>query len=341
MSSPLTGIDGYKSQTLSYKSARDGDIKVDVAYPEATDADSTSTVFLHYHGGFLVFGDRYSFLPRWLLNAATSRKWIFVTPDYRLIPETTAQSSLEDAVDAYQWVLNSLPEVLGRKIGQVLVAGSSAGGYLALATAATVTKQPSALLLIYGMLDATNSRYTTPGTNVFGRPAIETASILADFPRTKAGDERQVLSVYPLDPASNPTDPRLTLISALHVDALYPDYFTGVKGLTRALAKEGAEAVPQELRNLFPLDFGDLKKLPRTMLIHGKNDSAVPVELSIRAAEKLREVGVEVFAEFPDDAEHGFDAQLGSIDLEKTADDGVASTKSLRNAIAFLHDSVV
>ncbi|KAH7121726.1 Alpha/Beta hydrolase protein [Dactylonectria estremocensis] len=337
-SSLLTGLDGYKSQTLTYKSTRDGDIKVDVAYPEATEADS-STVLLHYHGGFLVFGDRFSFLPRWLLNAATSRKWIYVTPDYRLIPETTAQSSLEDAIDAYEWVLNSLPEILGRRIGSVLMAGSSAGGFLALTTAASVSEPPRAVLSIYGMLDAANSRYTTAGTNIFGRPAIETASILADFPQTKDGDGRQVLSAYPLDPANAPTDPRLTLVSALHVDALYPDYFTGVEGLARALAKEGVDAIPQEHRNLFPLAFGDLKKLPRTMLIHGKTDSAVPVELSIQAAEKLRAAGVEVFTEFPDDAEHGFDGQLGNVDLEKTADDGVASTRGLRNAIRFLQDS--
>lgn len=154
---PLSGLDGYKSKTLSFKSTRDGNIKLDVVYPEQIDDASPSTMLLHYHGGFLIFGDRYAFVPYWLVNACASRKWIFVTPDYRLIPETTAQSSLEDAVNAYEWVLSSLPQELGCKVGSVLVAGSSAGGYLALATAATVTKQPSALLLIYGMLDATYS----------------------------------------------------------------------------------------------------------------------------------------------------------------------------------------
>lgn len=52
-SSPLAGFDGYTSQTLSYKTTSDGDISVDVVYPEETDG-SPSTVLIHYHGGFLV-----------------------------------------------------------------------------------------------------------------------------------------------------------------------------------------------------------------------------------------------------------------------------------------------
>lgn len=332
---PLDGLDGYKSQTLSFKSTRDGDIKVDVAYPELTDDGSTSTVLLHYHGGFLIFGDRYSFVPYWLVHACASRKWIFVTPDYRLLPETTAQSSLEDAVDAYEWVLSSLPQILGRTIDNVLLAGSSAGGYLALATAATVTKQPSALLLIYGMLDATFSRYTTPGTNIFGKPVVETASILADFPKAGQGDDRPVLSGYALDPGNAIEPPRVTLASALHIDAIYLDYMTGVEGLGQAVAKEGIAAIPQQHKNLFPLAFGDLTKFPRTMLLHGKNDSAVPAEPSMQAAEKLRAAGVQVSTEFPEDGEHGFDIRIGDVDVEKSGDDNT-TFQILRNVINFL-----
>ncbi|KAF7555113.1 hypothetical protein G7Z17_g2458 [Cylindrodendrum hubeiense] len=305
---PLAGLDGYKSKTLSFKSTRDGDINVDVAYPELPGDVESSTVLLHYHGGFLA--------------------------------KTTAQSSLEDAVDAYEWVLSSLPQILDRKIGSVLLAGSSAGGYLALATAATVKKQPSALLLIYGMLDATFPRYTTPGANIFGKPLIDTTSILADLPIAKENDTRPVLSAYPMDPANPIEDPRLTLASALHIDAIYLDYMTGIEGLGRDIAKQGVEAIPQQHRNLFPLAFGDLKKLPRTLLLHGKNDSAVPVEPSIQAAEKLRVAGVQVSTEFPEDGEHGFDVRVGDVDVEKSTGENVPNFQSLRNAINFLQSAV-
>ncbi|KAK7415043.1 hypothetical protein QQX98_006181 [Neonectria punicea] len=328
---PLSGLDRYKSKTLTFKSTPDDNIKLDVLYPEQIDDASPSTVLLHYHGGFLIFGDRYSFLPHWLVHACVARKWIFVTPDYRLIPETTAQSSVEDAVDAYEWVLSSLPQELGCQIGSVLMAGSSAGGYLALATAAAVTKQPSALLLIYGMLDATFSRYTTPGISIFGEPVFDTTSVLAEFPIASPGDKRPVLSGYQFR-----EDTRVALAAALHIDALYLDYMTGVAGLGRAVAKEGIEAIPQHLRDLFPLAFGNLAKLPPTMLLHGKNDSAVPVEPSIQAADKLRAVGVRVHTEFPDDAEHGFDVRPGDVDVETSDGEKIAAFQSLRNVIDLL-----
>lgn len=52
-SSPFLGLDGYTSKTFTYKSTPDGDINVDVVYPEKRD-NSPATVLLHIHGGFLV-----------------------------------------------------------------------------------------------------------------------------------------------------------------------------------------------------------------------------------------------------------------------------------------------
>lgn len=51
---PLAGFDGYSSQTLSFKQTEEGDIQLDVVYPEISDGLS-STVVIHYHGGFLVY----------------------------------------------------------------------------------------------------------------------------------------------------------------------------------------------------------------------------------------------------------------------------------------------
>lgn len=52
-SSQLNDLKGYITKTLSFKSTPDGDIKVDVTYPEKDDG-SPATVLIHYHGGFLV-----------------------------------------------------------------------------------------------------------------------------------------------------------------------------------------------------------------------------------------------------------------------------------------------
>ncbi|KAM5349799.1 hypothetical protein ACJ41O_006304 [Fusarium nematophilum] len=335
---PLTGFDGYTSKSFTFKSTVEGDVSADVVYPKETDG-SPSTVLIHYHGGFLIVGDRYSFLPYWLVHACASRKWIFVTPEYRLIPETTAHAALEDAVDAYEWVRSSLPNLLGRPIGSVILGGSSAGGYLALSTASAVAEKPAALFSIYGMLDPAGSRYTTPGPNIFGRPAIETAPVLQEFPKRKENEDRKVISAYPL-PSDPSEDRRLALASALHIDALFPDYITGVDGLSRAIADRGVEAIPEEHHRIFPLSTGNLANIPRTMLLHGVNDSAVPVECSVQAEKKLRAAGSEVLAEFLEDAEHGFDVQIGNVNVEGPDGDGIPAVESLRNVIRFLDSSV-
>ena len=270
-----------------------------------------------------------------MVRACVSRGWIFVSPDYRLIPESTAQASVEDAIDAYQWVLSRLPSDLDCNVASVLMAGSSAGGYLALATATSVPKAPSALLLIYGMLDPTFDRYLNPGTNIFGRPPKETSSTLANFPIAGDDDDRKTVSAYPL-PSDPSSDARFALIEALHIDALIPDYMTGVPGLSNSIRAHGVEAVPHVHRNLFPLSFGDMSKLPPVLFIHGEGDSAVPSDLSTRAAEVLRKAGVEVDLQLPTDVEHGFDARAGDIDIEGPDGEKVAAYHVLRHAVKFL-----
>ncbi|KAJ4094238.1 hypothetical protein NW760_001694 [Fusarium oxysporum] len=338
VTSLFSSLKGYTYKTIPYKSGPNGDIVFDVVYPEEADG-SPMTVLIHIHGGFLIVGDRYSFAPYWLLNAATARRWIFVSPDYRLVPESTAHASLDDSIDAYNWVRSSLADAIGHPIGPVLLSGSSAGGYLALTTANAVEHKPDALLLIYGMLDAAGPRYTTPGTNIWGAPPFDTASVLSQFPRTKQNDDRKAISGYP-PPENFQQDPRFQVASALHIDALFPDYMTGVEGLSREIASKGIDAIPDEHRLLFPLSFGDLARIPRTFLLHGVNDSAVTVDCSFVAEKKLREAGVEVVKDFPENAEHGFDVRTGNVDVEKAEADGIPNIESLRNVVRFLVSSV-
>lgn len=331
-------LDGYKTKTVSYKSTQEGNINLEIFYPEAV-SDSPRVVLLHYHGGFLVVGDRFAFFPHWLVRACASRGWIFVSPEYRLMPESTAQKSLEDASDAYQWVLSTLPKELGCELGSVLMAGSSAGGYLALATAACNQVQPAGLLLIYGMLDATASWYTTPGAEIFGGGhPVDTELIFNTYPIVKPEDSRPAISASPV-PANPMLEPRFGLIIALHAGARFLDYMTGIEGLGRSVASRGVEAIPEEHKNLFPVAFANLAKLPRTMLLHGKKDSAVPVEQSIHTAEKLRADGVDVVLELPADVDHGFDSQAGDVNIETAEGEKAPAYQSLRKAITFL-DSV-
>lgn len=282
---------------------------------------------------FQVFGDRYMFFPEWLAQACVNRGWIFVTPDYRLIPETTAHDSVEDAVDVYQWVLKSLPSLIEMELGPVVIAGSSAGGFLALTTSVLVEKKPAATFCIYGMLDMINNHYLTKGGNIFGLPVFDTTLIRESLQEVR---EKPVLTGYAY-PADSAQDPRLKIISTLHIDALFPDYMTGVPGLAEKVAKEGVEAISPEHRPLFPLTFGRLTGLSPVIFIHGRNDSAVPAALSDVAVEKLEAAGVSVHAEFPDVAQHGYDRAAGRK-LESDPDGELSSPgfEALRKSLKVL-----
>jgi len=282
-----------------------------------------------------IAGDRYSFLPYWLINASVARGWIVVTPDYRLIPESTAHASVDDCVDAYNWVVQSLAhELQAAPLAGVFLSGSSAGGYLALTAGALVRPPPTALHLVYGMLDPTLPRYSRTGENIWGAPPMDTAPfrlwLREELPKQKARAGYAV-------PQGSPADFRVQLMSVFHQDALFLDYMTGEAGLGEEVARAGAQAVPERHRRLFVAAFGLSGDLPPTFILHGKNDSAVTVENSMVTGERLRGLGVEVHEEYPDKAEHGFESRPGRIDVEG---DGsrlpAAQVQSLRRAIAFL-----
>lgn len=69
-SSPFSGLKGYTSKTIPFKSGPDGDILLDVVYPEESDG-KPSTVLIHIHGGFLVSFVTY---PMSLSNNSSDRR---------------------------------------------------------------------------------------------------------------------------------------------------------------------------------------------------------------------------------------------------------------------------
>lgn len=285
-----------------------------------------------------ILGDRYAFLPHWLINAAVARGWIFVTPDYRLLPETTAHSSLDDVIDAYNWVVKFLHTELKVERGSVAVAGSSAGGWLALGTACFANPKPDALVSIYGMLDFSHDRYTTQGDSIFHAPVTDTTPTLERLKQIRQQTKPQVTTGSEL-PEALFRDPRFAFITTLHIERLYPDYLTGVPGLREAVVTQGLQAIPQQHRRLFPAEFGFHHGLPPVFLLHGKNDSAVPCSLSERTAARLRDAGVKVEIAFPEDAEHGFDGRSGikDVDTEGERDEyKTPAIQSLKTVIHFL-----
>ena len=91
------------------------------------DVATSATATLYLHGGGYVIGS-----PRThrelakRLSAATGGA--VLTPDYRLAPENPFPAAVEDAVNAYEWLLDQ-----GRAPETLAVAGDSAGGGLTVA----------------------------------------------------------------------------------------------------------------------------------------------------------------------------------------------------------------
>ncbi|KAK4863260.1 hypothetical protein LT330_002038 [Penicillium expansum] len=302
-------------------------LEIDVLSPPTK--EENSPVLLHFHGGFLVLGEKTTFPPHWLINACQKRGWTYATASYRLLPESPGIEILQDATDAVNWVYANISK-------RVIIAGSSAGGYLALAAAAhPATPRPLAVLSIYGMLDPASERYIRPGQPL-GGPVADEAKALEEIEVAMRND---AIDGYPF-PVSPPADLRFGWIRALHQAARYADVLARKPGLAGRIADEGVGAVSVEDRVLFPVSFGLKEGFPPTVLLHGDADELVGFEQSVAVAGALERVGVDVSLERAEGQGHGFEAKE-VIDLdgdEVLGDKAVADT--LRRVIAHLERHV-
>ena len=108
-------------------------------------------VIVYFHGGGFVIAtiDTYDESGRRLAKYANA---IVVSVEYRKAPEAPFPAARQDAVDAYKWVINTMPSSFP-VTGKVAVAGESAGGNLATEVAIAARNQrlqmPTHQLLIY------------------------------------------------------------------------------------------------------------------------------------------------------------------------------------------------
>lgn len=98
--------------------------ELDVYFPETTDHEDGFPTVVWFHGGGLTEGDR--FLPGGLMNQGIA----VVIPSYRLHPNVTSPTYVEDAAAAVAWTMDNI-ESFGGDPDKIFVSGHSAGGYLA------------------------------------------------------------------------------------------------------------------------------------------------------------------------------------------------------------------
>ncbi len=111
-------------------------------------------VILWLHGGGFTMGSSRSHKGL-ASQVAASAKIAAIIPDYRLAPEHRHPAALEDSVRAYQSILGE-----GVQANRIILAGDSAGGGLAVATALKLKElglsMPAGMLLLSPWVDLSN-----------------------------------------------------------------------------------------------------------------------------------------------------------------------------------------
>lgn len=118
---------------LTYIDHSNGDVYaqkmcvLDVYYPDS-DHDNTP-VLIWFHGGGLEGGSKSSKLTAALAESFASQSIMVVVPDYRLSPEVTYPTYLEDAAAAVRYVQDQLLPAESQR--PIFIGGHSAGAYIA------------------------------------------------------------------------------------------------------------------------------------------------------------------------------------------------------------------
>ncbi len=196
----------------------------------APGADKTRRV-LYIHGGGFIMGSAKSH--RTITSKFTEiTGCVVLAIDYRLLPEFKHMDCVEDCRAAYQWILENGPEGPG-KITQLLVAGDSAGGNLALSLVAWIRdnrlRAPEAVVALSPLTDSTFSGASirdNEATDVMLKPVLRALNRIPKFMKSWwiVGAHR----VRPSNPVASPLLGDLsglppTLVQASEAEMLLDD----------------------------------------------------------------------------------------------------------------------
>ncbi|MFJ8058928.1 alpha/beta hydrolase [Streptomyces sp. NPDC096142] len=152
-------------------------IKLSVLSPADTGRTTAAPCVYWIHGGGMVMGDRFSQLDiplEWLDGLGA----VVVSVEYRLAPEATGTTLVDDCYQGLLWTAEHAEE-LGIDPARIIVAGASAGGGLAAGVTLLArdlgTPAVAAQVLICPMLDHRNT--TTSSRQYSGVPGVWTGEM--------------------------------------------------------------------------------------------------------------------------------------------------------------------
>lgn len=170
----------FTQKEVVYKRVNNHDISTTVLIPKNI-KPGKHPLLVHFHGGFLICGSKLyeEWHAAWTIQLAAQKGAILVTPNHRLLPEANGREVLDDIADFWSWIKSSLPREVESvakgvevDVNNVLVAGESAGGYLAVQSALLHPNAGiKAVISQYGMLDNRIPHFSQKGEkNMAGAP---------------------------------------------------------------------------------------------------------------------------------------------------------------------------
>ncbi len=273
-------------RTYVYKQVADLEIRADV-YNGGDGPIRPVAVWIH--GGALIMGRRESVPPR-LRDQLLQAGFAVVSIDYRLAPETKLPAILEDVEDAFDWIRNQGPALFRADPERVVVLGSSAGGYLTLATGYRVEPRPLALVSFWGYGDLIGPWYSTPSPHERHHRVVMT--------REEALGQ---VSGPPISNASDRPGNGGAFYQHCRQHGIWPREVSGWDPHNEA--ERFAPYMPA--LNVTP-DY------PPTLLVHGTVDTDVPYEQSVLMQQQLLKHGVRHELMTFEGAEHGLGGALAT-----------------------------
>ncbi|KAF4617368.1 hypothetical protein D9613_006159 [Agrocybe pediades] len=292
---------------------------------------------VYFHGGGLSVGNRRSWTPIWLKKRVLDLGYAYISPDYRLLPPATAFDIVEDLQDLFKHISNTTfngrSQAFRIDMDRIAVAGSSAGGTCAYLAATHCLPKPKALVSMYGMGgNFLISHYLRQKHTVFfrGRDLLDPAEFkeylypFSEGPLPSIADSPLAYHPQTYHIPGYPANKRMLLPRLYLQLGTFLDYYTGIHDpsiSSKLLAifesgpsddEEYAHALPSDrYRAIFP-QLSVTSAWPETMLLHGIQDTAVPVEESRKMKDVLTKAAVQVdLLEFAD-SEHSFDYEPGA-----------------------------
>ncbi len=210
-------------------------------------------------------------VPKQIMDLAKQKEYIVVSLDYRLAPEAKLQQIIEDLADGLKWVRTSGPNLFHADPTRMVVAGASAGGYLALMSGIIIEPPPTAIVSYWGFGDVDGDWTTKPS-------AAYRKGKLIDRDIALAGVGQKVL----IQTNQENVRGRSTYFLYLKQTGLWVNEVSGLDP-----QKDREKLAPFcPVRNVSP-------EFPQTLFLHGTADNDVPVQQSLSMAAELKRFGVK------------------------------------------------